>query len=430
MSWWIVEQCRAVNITNPTPVQVNCIPAVLDGCDVIGCAKTGTGKTLAFALPILETLSHDPYGIYALVLTPTRELAIQIAEQFEILGKPLNLKTCIVPHVLIATPGRLADHISSSSELNLKKIRYFVMDEADRLLDGQYDNELKTIFEALPQKRQTATVTDAIARVKEIATSKPFFWQDESDVLTVDTLEQRYVLCPQDVKDAYLVYVVKMFHERNPRSAILIFCHTCHECQALCMMFKNLGFEVCALHSMIHQAERMKSLDRFRSNILKIMVCTDVAARGLHIPRVDLVVNHNVPLQPKTYVHRVGRAARAGLPGKAITFVTQYDVCLIQAVEKLINCKLTELKISHRKVSQHVTEVLVAKREAEVKLEANKFGEEREIHRRKQMILEGLDPADVSKAIERSKASRMHRSKRKIDSIKATLKSKRTKRGK
>uniref|UniRef100_A0A1I7XD27 RNA helicase n=1 Tax=Heterorhabditis bacteriophora TaxID=37862 RepID=A0A1I7XD27_HETBA len=304
ISSWLTSQLKSIKIYKPTPVQVHCIPRVLEGCDVLGCAKTGTGKTLAFALPVLNTLAVDPYGIYSLVLTPTRELAYQIADQFMALGKPIALKCVVIvggrslieqaneltnrPHVVVATPGRLSDHIESNSDglgqlfkflfisFIFRKIKYFILDEADRMLDGQYNN------------------------------------QDKSEVATVENLEQKYVVCPIAVKDAYLVYVVKNYCERNEGSSVIIFAQTCRESQALAYMFSGLGFMVGSLHSQIPQKARLAALASFRSKTLRVLICTDVASRGLDIPHVNLVVNHNVPQCPKTYVHRVGRSARAG----------------------------------------------------------------------------------------------------------------------
>lgn len=195
--------------------------------------------------------------------------------------------------------------------------------------------------------------------------------------------------------------------EKHAESSVLIFTHSCHECQALVEMFRGLGFRCGGLHSLIPQKERLASLARFRSNRIRILVCTDVASRGLDIQAVNLVVNHNVPQLPKNYVHRVGRAARAGRSGSSLTFVTQYDIGLLQAVEKVTKTQMKELKLSDKKVSQCVTEVLVAKREAEAKLEREKFGEHREINKRKQMAMAGLDPDDIEKMMERRRKKRL-----------------------
>ncbi|KIH54320.1 DEAD/DEAH box helicase [Ancylostoma duodenale] len=423
VSYWLIQQLNAMSVLKPTPVQANCIPQVLQGRDVLGCAKTGTGKTLAFVLPILHELALDPYGIFSLVLTPTRELASQIYDQFVALGKPIALKVSLItggrslidqaneltsrPHVVVATPGRLADHIESNPDglgQLFKKVQIFVLDEADQMLDGQYSEQLKTIFLAIPKKRRTllfsATITSALTKLHQVSVKKPYFFEDKQEIATVEHLEQRFVLCPVAVKDAYLVYVVKNYCERNENSSMIVFAQTCRECQALAYMFEGLGFKVGSLHSQIEQRLRTAALNSFRSKVLRVLICTDVASRGLDIPHVDLVVNHNVPKCPKTYVHRVGRSARAGRYGSALTFVTQYDVVLIQAVEELIGMKLKELKVSDRKVTRYVTKVLVAKREAELRLQQSNFGERKESNLRKDLLMSGIPEDEVDKRVE------------------------------
>nr|XP_048283223.1 probable ATP-dependent RNA helicase DDX49 isoform X2 [Myodes glareolus] len=366
LSSWLVEQCRQLGLKQPTPVQLGCIPAILEGRDCLGCAKTGSGKTAAFVLPILQKLSEDPYGIFCLVLTPTRELAYQIAEQFRVLGKPLGLKDCIIvggmdmvaqalelsrkPHVVIATPGRLADHLRSSSTFTMKKIRFLVMDEADRLLEQgctDFTADLETILAAVPARRQTllfsATLTDTLKELQGLATNQPFFWEAQAPARTVEQLDQRYLLVPEKVKDAYLVHLVQTFQDQLEDCSIIIFTNTCKICQILCMMLRKFNFPTVALHSMMKQKERFAALAKFKSSMYRILIATDVASRGLDIPTVQVVINHNTPGLPKIYIHRVGRTARAGRQGQAITLVTQYDIHLLHAIEEQINPCSTEL---------------------------------------------------------------------------------------
>uniref|UniRef100_A0AC11DFV9 DEAD-box helicase 49 n=1 Tax=Ovis aries TaxID=9940 RepID=A0AC11DFV9_SHEEP len=324
LSSWLVEQCRQMGLKQPTPVQLGCIPAILEGRDCLGCAKTGSGKTAAFVLPILQKLSEDPYGIFCLVLTPTRELAYQIAEQFRVLGKPLGLKDCIV-------------------------------------LQG-------------------------------LATNQPFFWEAQAPVRTVEQLDQRYLLVPEKVKDAYLVHLIQNFQDEHEDWSIIIFTNTCKTCQILCMMLRKFSFPTVALHSMMKQKERFAALAKFKSSIYRILIATDVASRGLDIPTVQVVINHNTPGLPKIYIHRVGRTARAGRQGQAITLVTQYDIHLVHAIEEQIKKKLEEFPVEEAQVLQILTQVNVVRRECEIKLEAANFDEKKEINKRKQMILEGKDP--------------------------------------
>uniref|UniRef100_G1MZI5 RNA helicase n=1 Tax=Meleagris gallopavo TaxID=9103 RepID=G1MZI5_MELGA len=305
---WLVEQARQMGLSRPTPVQASCIPPILQGRDCLGCAKTGSGKTAAFVLPVLQVLSEDPYGIFCLVLTPTRELAYQIAEQFRVLGKPLGLKDCVVvggldmvaqalelsrkPHVVIATPGRLADHLRSSNTFSLKKLKFLVLDEADRLLEqgcADFTADLEVILEAVPARRQTllfsATLTDTLNELKSLAMNRPFFWEAASEVRTVDELDQRYLLVPEAVKDAYLVHLIQTFQDEHEDWSIIIFTKTCKECQILNMMLRKFSFPSVALHSMMKQRQRFAALAKFKSSIFKILIATDVAARCVYSSR-------------------------------------------------------------------------------------------------------------------------------------------------
>ncbi|XP_041281260.1 probable ATP-dependent RNA helicase DDX49 [Onychostruthus taczanowskii] len=413
---WLAEQARQVGLLRPTPVQAACIPAVLQGRDCLGCAQTGSGKTAAFVLPVLHVLAEDPYGIFCLVLTPTRELAYQIAEQFRVLGKPLGLKDCVVvggldmvaqalelsrrPHVVVATPGRLADHLrSNGSAASLRRVRFLVLDEADRLLEqgtADFSADLELILGAVPARRQTllfsATLTATLSQLRALAANSPFFWEATSPVRTVEQLEQRYLLVPEALKDAHLVHLVQSFQDQHEDWAIIIFTKTCKDCQVLNMMLRRFSFPSVALHSMMKQKQRFAALAKFKSSIFKILIATDVAARGLDIPAVQIVINHNTPGLPKIYIHRVGRTARAGRNGLAITLVTQYDIHLVHAIEEEIKLQLKEFSVEEQLVLDILTQVNVTRRECEIELEGMDFDEKKEINKRKQMILEGKDP--------------------------------------
>uniref|UniRef100_A0A8C6PMS9 RNA helicase n=1 Tax=Nothobranchius furzeri TaxID=105023 RepID=A0A8C6PMS9_NOTFU len=322
LSDWLVKQCKHLGINKPTPVQENCVPAILEGRDCLGCAKTGSGKTAAFVLPVLQKLSEDPYGIFCLVLTPTRELAYQIAEQFRVLGKPLGLRDCII----------------------------------------------------------------------SIAMNKPFFWESKSETRTVEELDQRYILTPEKVKDAYLVHLIQTFTDEHDDWSIIIFTNTCKNCQILTMMLQKFYFPTISLHSMMKQKQRFANLAKFKASVYKILIATDVAARGLDIPTVQVVINHNTPGLPKIYIHRVGRTARAGRNGVSITLVTQYDIHLVHAIEEQTNTKLKDYPVKEKDVLKILTQVNVTRRECEIRLESTDFDEKKEINKRKQLILEGKDP--------------------------------------
>lgn len=418
---WLKDQCRLLGYEHPTPVQQACIPPTLEGQDILACAKTGSGKTAAFALPILDALSDDIYGIFALVLTPTRELAFQIADQFRVFGKPLGLKDCVItggmdmmiqnsaltesPHVVIATPGRLADHIDSGTEFSLKKIKFLVLDEADRLLEDNFGKQLQTIFSVLPKQRQTllfsATITDTIKQVQSISERKPFLFDGNLLHQPADKLDQYYLLVPQNVKDAYLFHLLSLYHgnddddddegRKKPKkhsSSTIVFTSTCRDCQILSMMCRKFHMPSVEIHSLMKQRQRIASLAKFKSQQVRILFATDVASRGLDIPTVDLIINHNVPFVPKEYVHRVGRTARAGRSGTAITLVTQYDVKLMHKIEDRVGKQLLEYRIKEKEVLKLLVEVSMTRSQVEIQLDEEDFGEAEKINKRKHRILE------------------------------------------
>lgn len=369
LSCWLLDRLKVIGIDRPSPVQRNCIPAILSGTDCIACAKTGSGKTLAFALPLLEKLYQEPYGIFGLVLSPTRELAMQIVEQFRILGKKVNLKDCLVvggsdiveqgrelaqrPHIVVATPGRLADHLEFAQDdikLLFSRIQMLVLDEADQLLSGKYNDQLKNIFDVVPRKRQTllfsATLTRTIQQLQVLAMTDPFFYMAPTSVATVESLLQKIILTPDHAKDSYLVQLIKHFQEQQTRGLIIVFVSTRKKCQALSIGLESLGFKNVAIHAQRSQRERTAALATFKSSATRILLATDVAARGLDIPRVELIVNHNVPNDPKLYVHRVGRTARAGAGGMSVTLATPQDIHLIHEIEKHVGVKMCKHKVS------------------------------------------------------------------------------------
>jgi len=425
---WILDQLSCLGISSPTPVQAACIPHILQGRDCVGVAKTGEGKTLAFALPILQTLSVDPYGIYALVLTPTRELALQIGDTFRSVGKAMGLREVVVtggrdtvrqsqdldrrPHVVVATPGRLADHIENNSTFSLSRVKYLVLDEADRLLAGGFDGQLSTIISNLPQPRQTllftATSSPSVSAVINSCKNNPVTWTSPSlsTSSTVDTLDQRYLLTPPEAQDAYLVQLLLEKKAENHKHSSIVFCKTCRTAELTGMLLSKTGVPASILHSMRQQKERVASLATFKSGQTKVLVATDVASRGLDIPEVNLVVNRNIPRDPVDYVHRVGRTARAGRGGQAVSLVTPIDVALVQAIESHTGVKWKELEGNDEKVAEIMVQVNTLRREGEVELGEKDWGERREINKRKRKIQDGIDP-DVEEKYKRKMKKKM-----------------------
>lgn len=431
---WLIKQLLTLGIRTPTPIQKGCISRLLAGDDCIGAAKTGSGKTFAFALPIIQHLAEDPYGIFALVLTPTHELAYQIADQFTILGQPLKLRVCIVtggsdqieeslklakrPHIVVAMPGRLADHISGCDTFSLKKIQYLVLDEADRLFSESFQEDLETIFSALPSKRQnllfSATITPDVRESKllPLNNDKLLVWKETDEQLTVSTLEQRYVVCPAYARDVYLVQTLRKYRETKPSSHIIVFTDTKKECQVLSMMLNAISMDNICLHGFMRQKERVAALAQFRSNLKCTLVATNVAARGLDIPTVDLVVNHKLPLEPKEYIHRVGRTARAGRSGMAISLITPYDILRLGEIEDQIKTKLTEYKIDDDEAVKVFTTVSVTRREQEAQLDNEQFEQRKRSYRVKRWIQAGVNPLFMEQGLEEARRQRIKAAKK------------------
>ncbi|KAK6776967.1 hypothetical protein RDI58_023684 [Solanum bulbocastanum] len=248
LAGWAVQTCNELGMKKPTPVQYHCIPRILSGQDVLGLAQTGSGKTAAFALPILHRLAEDPYGVSCLVVTPTRELAFQLAEQFRALGSCLNLRCAVVvggmdmitqtktlmqrPHVVIATPGRIKVLIEQNPDIPpvFSRTKFLVLDEADRVLDVGFEEELRAIFQCLPKNRQTllfsATMTSNLQTLLELSANKAYFYEAYEGFKTVESLKQQYIFIPKNVKDVYLQYILSKIKDIGIRSAI-IFVSTC-----------------------------------------------------------------------------------------------------------------------------------------------------------------------------------------------------------
>ncbi|KAL2271829.1 hypothetical protein VTJ83DRAFT_1200 [Remersonia thermophila] len=362
---WLVQSLANMAIRRPTAIQRETIPMLLKGRDCIGGSRTGSGKTVAFAVPILQKWAENPSAIYAVILTPTRELALQIFEQVKAISSPQSLKAILVtggadmreqalalsrrPHVVIATPGRLADHIRTSGEdtiCGLRRVRFVVLDEADRLLAaGGPGSMLPDVEECLgalppPAERQTllftATMTPEVMALKSMPRAPGrdpvFVCEVDTDRLAIPpTLRQMHLQVPVTHREHYLHTF--LLTPANAEKSAIVFCNRTATADLLHHLLRLLGHRVTALHSRLPQRQRIDNLARFRASAARILVATDVAARGLDIPEVKLVVNYDIPRDPDDYIHRVGRTARAGRAGDAVTFVGQRDVDLVLAIE-------------------------------------------------------------------------------------------------
>mmetsp|Transcript_43249 Transcript_43249/g.100915 ORF Transcript_43249/g.100915 Transcript_43249/m.100915 type:complete len:465 (-) Transcript_43249:122-1516(-) len=382
------ELCQAVKLmkwTRPTRIQQESIPWALQGRDIIGLAETGSGKTGAFALPIVQRLLDDPQRFYAVCLAPTRELCVQIGEQFEAVGSTIKLQTATIvgglamvdqamalakrPHVVIATPGRLVDHLENTKGFHLKTIKYLVMDEADRLLSMDFDEALDKILEVVPRERNTflfsATMTSKVSKLQRASLKKPVKVEVSSKCDTAAGLVQNFMLIPFKFKHTYFAALIAHFIHY----AVMVFTDTCLGAQRLSVFLRHMGMKSICLHGQMSQAQRLGALSGFKAKEQRILVCTDVASRGLDVPSVDLVVNYDIPKNSKDYIHRVGRTARAGRSGRAVTMVTQYDVELFQRVEHFLGKKLEEFtELVETKVKASHERVLEALRSTELEL--------------------------------------------------------------
>ncbi|XP_064613953.1 probable ATP-dependent RNA helicase DDX47 isoform X4 [Liolophura sinensis] len=398
----LCEACQQLKWKTPSKIQQEAIPVALAGNDVIGLAETGSGKTGAFALPILQALLASPQRLFALILTPTRELAFQISEQFEALGTTIGVKCAVVvggidmmtqslmlakkPHVIIATPGRLVDHLENTKGFSLRSLKYLVMDEADRILNMDFEQEVwiainstqilyedlsttvDKILKVIPRERKTylysATMTKKVAKLQRASLQNPVKVEVSTKYQTVEKLQQHYIFIPVKFKDVYLVYILNEL----AGNSFMIFCSTCVNTMRVALMLRNLGLTAVPLHGQMSQAKRLGALNKFKSKNRSILIATDVASRGLDIPHVDVVINFDIPSHSKDYIHRVGRTARAGRAGKAITFVTQYDVELYQRIEHLIGKQLPLYNTEEQEVMLLMERVTEAQRYAKMEM--------------------------------------------------------------
>ncbi|EZA53170.1 hypothetical protein DMN91_004665 [Ooceraea biroi] len=371
----LCKTCLDLKWKDPTKIQREAIPLTLQGKDVIGLAETGSGKTAAFALPILQALLENPRRYFALILTPTRELAFQISEQFDALGSSIGVKCAVIvggmdmhaqgltlekkPHIIIATPGRLVDHLEKTKGFNLRQLQFLVMDEADRILNMDFEVEVDKILRVIPRERRTllfsATMTKKVQKLQRASLRNPVRVEVSTKYQTVEKLLQYYVFVAAKEKDVYLVHILNEL----AGNSCMVFCGTCNNTTRTTLLLRNLGFTAVPLHGQMTQNKRIAALTKFKAKNRSILISTDVASRGLDIPHVDIVINFDIPTHSKDYIHRVGRTARAGRSGRSITFVTQYDVELYQRIEELISKKLPlyptekdEVKILQERVSE------------------------------------------------------------------------------
>jgi ATP-dependent RNA helicase RhlE len=356
----ILKSLKQEGYTIPTPIQVQAIPIVLQGTDLIGCAQTGTGKTAAFAVPILQLLSKNKAfdrkkKIRSLIVTPTRELAIQIEESFKAYGRYTGL-TCTVVFggvnqnpqtkalhigvdILIATPGRLLD-LMNQGFISLKEVEIFVLDEADRMLDMGFIHDVRRIIAALPQKRQSlffsATMPPEIVRLAGSIVYKPVKIEVTPSASTVDIVDQFVYFIDRGNKNSLLLELLK----DDKIKTALVFTRTKYGADKVVRVLKKKNISAEAIHGNKAQNARQKALSGFKAQTTRVLVATDIAARGIDVDDLEYVINFEIPNISETYVHRIGRTGRAGAKGTAISFCDAEEKEYLRDIEKLITKKI------------------------------------------------------------------------------------------
>lgn len=348
----ILEILEKLHYTTPTPIQHQAIPIAIQGKDVVGVAQTGTGKTLAFGVPMIQILARTKGR--GLVLVPTRELALQVDEMLHAVGRPLGLRTAVLiggasmkpqleaiakhPHIIVATPGRLIDHLKQST-VKLDAVHILVLDEADRMLDMGFLPQVQKILHAVPRERQTmlfsATISHDIMKIAAAAMKLPIRIEIAPPGTTVERVTQELFIVKRDAKNRLLEKVLEEY-----TGSALIFTRTKYGAKRVTKTVRAMGHSAAEIHSNRSLGQRRDALDGFKSGKYRVLVATDIAARGIDVVGIELVLNYDLPAHSEDYVHRIGRTARAGKEGRAISFVLPEEQREVRSIERLIRKNL------------------------------------------------------------------------------------------
>ena len=355
----LIQAVREMGFDEPFPIQTTAIPPLLEGRDLMGQAHTGAGKTLAFALPMLQKIDQRTAGIQGLVVVPTRELALQVAREFEKLARHLRVRVAAIYggqsmrlqmerlrdrscSIIVATPGRLIDHLDRRT-VSLDKTSFVVLDEADRMLDMGFIDDVRFILSHVSRNHQTAlfsaTMSNEIVKLAQRYMKNPLRVFVDTDEPTVDSVEQKFVRIDEGGKFPALRALLNYEHITKG----LIFCETKARAGELAQALLDEHYKARALHSDLSQFQRDSAVHSFRIGLTDLLVATEVAARGLDIPKVSHVVNYDMPQEPKMYFHRIGRTARAGKPGVALSLITRQDEDGFRRIRKMTSSDLHEV---------------------------------------------------------------------------------------
>ena len=344
----ILQILERLRFETPTPIQQQAIPVAIEGKDLIGIAQTGTGKTLAFGIPMIQALAQKKGQ--GLILLPTRELALQVDGVFHKIGRPLGIKTAVLiggtspkpqitsiaknPHIIIATPGRLLDHLSQKT-IKLERVNILVLDEADRMLDMGFQPQIKRILHAVPKNRQTmlfsATLPPEIISIASSHMKLPVSIEVAPSGTTIESVLQEIFIVERGAKTQLLAVLLK-----KHLGSTLIFTRTKFGAKRVTKNLRDLGEKVAEIHSNRSLSQRRDALEGFRSGRFRVLVATDIASRGIDVVGIETVINYDLPSQAGDYVHRIGRTGRAGMEGRAISFAMPEERNDIRSIERLI----------------------------------------------------------------------------------------------
>ena len=372
----ILRAVEEAGYEQPTEIQENSIPVVLKGKDILGCAQTGTGKTAAFAIPILQNIvrdkeKNDERNIKALIVAPTRELAIQIEENFAMYSKYLDIKDTVIfggvnqssqvrkikagVDVLIATPGRLLD-LSNQKHVDLKNVKYFVLDEADRMIDMGMIHDVKKIISRLPKERQnllfSATMPKEVMKLVNSILKNPVKVEVQPVSSTAEIISQGVYHVPKKNKKSLLIHLLK---DESIKS-VIVFSRTKHGANKIAKDLEKAGVAAAAIHGNKSQNQRQLALNNFKEGNIRVLVATDIAARGIDIDELSHVINYDLPDVAETYVHRIGRTGRAGASGVAITFCDEEEKAMFRSIEKVIGKSIPVLAEEEYEIIQPVVQ--------------------------------------------------------------------------
>jgi len=375
----ILKAINNLEYKNPSDVQAAVIPIALEGKDIIVKSQTGSGKTAAFAIPLCESADVEETEPQALVLTPTRELALQVSQDITNIGRYKKIRAIAVfgkqpiemqkkqlkqrVHVVVGTPGRTLDHIERGT-INLEKVKYLILDEADEMLSMGFIEQVEEVIKAVPKNRVTmlfsATIPDSIEAICMKYMVNPVKVEINPEKLTVDKIEQVCYEVEEDKKNSLLK---RLLYIDNPDSCI-VFCRTKENVDSITVQMKNRHYSCIKIHGGMLQNDRLDAMERFKKGEFRFLVATDVAARGIDVENITHIINFDLPLEKGNYVHRIGRTGRAGKKGKAITFVTHNENKFLQAIEQYIGMEIPKAPIPTKEESEPFRDAFYKKHDA------------------------------------------------------------------